>query len=213
MARSTTTLYIDPNSVPVEDDVPPVVEVTGVQEGGEYVLGSVPAADCETTDDWSGVHTPATISLSGGTSNGVGTFTATCDGAVDIAGNEGTEVSVTYTVHYASQGFFSPVDNQPVSNRLKAGQAVPLKFSLAGNHGLDILSSGSPASQAIPCNGGLADALEETASPGSSTLSYDPLTGNYQYVWKTLKSYAGTCRVLSLKLDDGTKLYANFEFK
>ena len=31
-------------------------------------------------------------------------------------------------------GFFQPVDNPPVFNKVKAGQAIPVKFSLQGNH-------------------------------------------------------------------------------
>ena len=208
-----TFLHIDPNSVPAPDDVPPEVSVTGVEQDATYQLGSVPVAGCETTDDWSGVHTPATLSVTGGTANGVGNFTATCDGALDNAGNPGPAVSVTYAVRYAFQGFFSPVDNIPVVNRAKAGQSVPIKFSLAGDHGLDILGSGSPATQSMACGDGVIDAIEETASPGSSTLSYDSLTGYYQYVWKTPRSFAGTCRVLFLKLDDGGTYSAYFSFK
>ncbi len=214
LIRNGTKLYIDEHSVPVEvDEVAPQVSVTGVTDGATYTLGSVPTAGCETTDADSGVHTPATLEITGGTSGGVGNFSATCSGALDNAGNEGPSVSVHYSVEHAFQGFFSPVDNVPVRNRLKAGQAVPLKFSLGGNFGLDILASGSPASAAMTCSGGLSDAIEETATPGSSTLSYDSVTGYYQYVWKTPKSYAGTCRALLLKLKDGTTHTAYFEFK
>jgi hypothetical protein len=39
---------------------------------------------------------------------------------------------------------------------------------------------------------------------GSSDSSDDPVTDTYSYVWKTNKDWAGTCRVFTLKLDDGT---------
>ena len=42
---------------------------------------------CTTTDALSGVAASAVVAVNGGTSNGVGTFTATCAGARDLAGN------------------------------------------------------------------------------------------------------------------------------
>jgi hypothetical protein len=57
----------------------------------------------------------------------------------------------TYVFVYPFSGFFSPVDNLPVVNTMKAGAAVPIKFSLGGDRGLDILAAGSPTSQQIAC--------------------------------------------------------------
>ena len=37
---------------------------------------------------------------------------------------------------YTFQGFFPPVEADPVLNVVKAGSSVPLKFSLGGDHGL-----------------------------------------------------------------------------
>ena len=42
---------------------------------------------------------------------------------------------------------------------------------------------------------------------------YDAGTNTYHYVWKTVKSYAGTCRQLDVKLTDGTTRSAMFMFK
>jgi len=55
------------------------------------------------------------------------------------------------------------------------------------------------------------DDIEQTVTAGSSSLSYGG--GQYNYVWKTDKSWAGTCRQLVVKLIDGTIHYANFKFK
>jgi hypothetical protein len=38
-------------------------------------------------------------------------------------------------------GFFQPIDNQPTINTMKAGAAVPVKFSLGGNQGLNLWGS------------------------------------------------------------------------
>jgi hypothetical protein len=79
------------------DKTAPVVSVTGVTDGATYILGSVPTAGCETSDALSGVATAASLTFSGGNPDGSGAITATCEGALDNAGNSGV-ASVTYTV-------------------------------------------------------------------------------------------------------------------
>ena len=44
-------------------------------------------------------------------------------------------------------------------------------------------------------------------------LTYDPVSGQYSYIWKTNKAWAGTCRQLLVTLDDGTVHKAYFKFK
>lgn len=193
------------------DKTKPVVNVTGVAEGSLYTFGQVPVAGCATTDALSGVATPASIQVSGGTSNGVGTFTATCSGAVDVAGNTNSQ-AVSYRVLYPFQGFFSPVDNTPTFNTVTAGQGIPVKFGLGGDFGLDILPAGSPVSVSITCTMGVPiDDVEETVTAGSSSLTYSG--GQYVYIWKTTKSWANTCRALQVKLDDGSTHQAHFRFR
>src|SRR5262249_337045 len=91
------------------DKTPPVGSVTGGSPGASYTRGSVRAAGCSTNDALSGVAPNAAVSVSGGTSSGVGSFTATCSGATDVAGNAAKQVSVSYTVGYRFSGFQSPV--------------------------------------------------------------------------------------------------------
>jgi hypothetical protein len=140
----------------------------------------------------------------------VGTSTVTIT-ATDSHSNSST-ATFTVTVLYNFTGFFSPVDNLPVLNQVKAGQNIPLKFSLSGNKGLGILAAGFPASQQVSCSTNVPiNDMEETDNPGNSTLTYSPDT--YHYNWKTEKSWAGTCRVLTVKLNDGSTHTANFKFK
>jgi hypothetical protein len=116
------------------------------------------------------------------------------------------------TPSFAFTGFFAPVDNPPTLNVAKAGSAIPVKFSLGGDRGQDILASNSPASGTVAC-GGSADVIEQTDTSGSSGLSYDAATQQYKYAWKTSKAWAGTCRQFVLTLKDGTTHVANFQFK
>ncbi|MCB0106192.1 MAG: PxKF domain-containing protein, partial [Caldilineaceae bacterium] len=196
------------------DKTAPVVTVTGVSDGATYALGSVPTAACSSSDALSGVTTEATLSLTGGNPDGTGSFTATCSGAIDNAGNSGS-TSVTYSVLYNWSGFFQPVDNLPTVNTVNAGQAIPVKFSLGGDYGLNIFASGYPASQVVSCGGGgggSTSPIEETITAGASSLQYDPSTQHYIYVWKTDKAWAGSCRQLIVRLIDGTEHIALFQF-
>jgi hypothetical protein len=195
------------------DRTAPVVSVSGVTNGASYPLGSVPAATCSSSDALSGVATEATLSISGGNADGAGSFTASCAGASDKAGNSGS-ASVSYQVVYRWSGFFQPIDNLPTVNSVKAGQAIPVKFSLGGDYGLNIFAQGYPKSQQVACDSGAPiDDIEQTVTAGSSSLSYDPTTGQYNYTWKTDKSWAGSCRLLVVRLSDGTEHTASFTFK
>jgi hypothetical protein len=189
------------------DKTKPVVAVSGVSSGATYVLGSVPAAGCSTSDALSGVKTAATLSSSGGP---VGSITASCNGAEDKAGNTNS-ASVTYTVNYNFTGFFAPVDNDPTCNVVKAGSAVPIKFSLHGYQGMNIFTSGPTASTGT-CVGAALDTVEETVTAGGSSLNYDSATDQYIYVWKTDKAWAGKAIRFSFTLGDGTPHWARFTF-
>lgn len=119
---------------------------------------------------------------------------------------------------YDFDGFFAPIDNRDASgsfvlNEVRAGQAIPVKFSLNGDQGLDIFATGSPSSEAIACDSQAeVDGIEQTAAAGASGLSYDAASDTYTYVWKTSKSWEDTCRQLVVELDDGTTARANFTF-
>src|SRR4051794_14216247 len=116
------------------------------------------------------------------------------------------------TYHFG--GFQQPVDARPTLNQMKAGGAVPVKFSLGGNQGLSIFSAGYPKSQVTACDGTAdVDGIETTVAAGASVLSYDPSADTYSYVWKTDKAWAGTCRQLVLAFADGSVQRASFKFK
>jgi hypothetical protein len=89
---------------------------------------------------------------------------------------------------------------------------VPVKFTLGGNMGLGIFPANTPTSQQVNCATNVPlDAIEQTVTAGNSSLAYDPSTGLYNYVWKTDKGWAGTCRRLTISLIDGTTHPALFK--
>jgi hypothetical protein len=117
---------------------------------------------------------------------------------------------------YSFGGFKQPVDGRPTLNSMKAGAAVPVKFSLGGNQGMNIFAAGYPKSQSITCDSTAnVDGIEATVAAGGSSLAYDASTDTYTYIWKTDKSWAGTCRQLVLEFADAgaTTARANFKFK
>ena len=115
--------------------------------------------------------------------------------------------------HWPFRGFLEPV-NADVPNAMPAGAAVPIKFSVGGDRGLDILPAGSPSSVQVVCaDGSVPDDVEQTVAAGSSSLSYAVGTETYTYVWKTQKAWTGTCRQFTLRLMDGTAHTAIFDFR
>jgi hypothetical protein len=202
------------------DATKPVTAVTGVEEGVTYELGSVPQAGCHTTDNQSGVATEATAALTGGDAQGAGAITATCSGALDAAGNAADPAAVHFTVlnpgpvTFNFTGFFQPVDNWPIENTMKTGAGVPIKFSLGGDMGLDVLASGYPTSKQVVCPSNATitvDAVEETIN-SNSKLTYDAASGLYIYAWKTNKTWGGTCRVFTIQFVDGSFQQILFRF-
>jgi probable HAF family extracellular repeat protein len=132
------------------------------------------------------------------------------------AGHSAVRWDVTLTPtspQYSFSGFFAPISNLPTVNRARAGQAIPVKFSLGGNHGIDIFAPGLPLSQPIACDAAApTDAVEATGTAGQSSLSYDPATDQYVYIWKTDRRWANSCRRLTVRFNDGTEHSAHFEF-
>ncbi len=123
------------------------------------------------------------------------------------------DLIATITASYRFGGLRDPVD-AGVLNVAKAGSAIPVKFSLSGNAGLDIFTDGYPTSRAITCTSGLpTDLIEETTTANGSGLKYEAGSDQYNYVWKTNKAWAGTCRELMLELADGSSRTARFAFK
>ncbi len=140
---------------------------------------------------------------------GVYTVTITAENSAGEA-----TCTATVTVLENFTGFFPPVNNLPTLNVVNAGRAIPVKFSLNGNKGLDIFAPGFPVSGVIACdNNAPPDEVEETVTAGSSSLSYDPVSDRYTYIWATSSSWAGTCRQLVIQLKDGCTYRANFKFR
>jgi hypothetical protein len=193
------------------DRTPPTIEVDAPAEGAVYVLGETVTASYRCTDEpgGSGMDACQGDSASGTAldtgSVGPRSFTVR---ARDRAGNA-SALTRHYRVVYAFSGFLAPLAAFPAMTSLDTGETVPVKFSLAGNHGLGVLAPGSPTWRPIDCSSGapLGD-----ASPARHTLSY--LAGNDRYLLRvgSEAAWRGTCRRLAVTLADGTTHLANIRF-
>ena len=137
-----------------------------------------------------------------------------CTLAANQAGNTAYlaagQQSQQITVRYPFTGFFEPVDGAGTLNVLKASKAVPFRFSLGANRGLNVLQ-GQPTSVPVACGSGPRDAIEETSPTPQAGIRYEAATNQYVYVWPTDKAWAATCRRFTLTLSDGTTQSALFE--
>jgi hypothetical protein len=206
----------EPTPTPTGDTTAPAVTISTPLDGATFVKGQTVAAAYSCQDEAGG---SGLASCTGTVANGapvdtstVGSHTFTVTGA-DFAGNSATATS-TYNVVYSFGGFLQPVDNLPALNIVNAGSAIPVKFSLGGNQGLAIFTAGYPASSPIPCDAsGPGTVIEETVTANNSSLSYNATTGQYNYIWKTERSWRGTCRMLVVRFNDGAEHTAKFRFK
>jgi hypothetical protein len=125
--------------------------------------------------------------------------------AVDNAGNP-VYKSAWYRVVFPFNGFDSPIMNGGWTD-MKAGDAVPLKFSLAGPRGLGVVTAVSQ--QALDCSSGATLAAPSAAS---GSLTYNSSQDRYLESVAGTKAWVGSCRSLSLTLSDGTTHSAAIHF-
>jgi hypothetical protein len=207
---STTVAYT------VVDRGAPTITVGSPAEGGVYKLGETVLADYSCADEPGG--------------SGV----ASCDGSVAVgaaldtsevgpktfevrtADNAGNSASrtVTYSVVYDFDGFLRPLENPPGVNRWKAGHKVPVRFSLGSFRGSVPVAPGYPKMAPVVCGSGAEPAGSERAR-GSWKKAHARRGKRrwiYTFVWRTEKKWAGDCRQLVLKLDDGTVHRVELQF-
>lgn len=140
---------------------------------------------------------------------------------VDITASYGLDVvcgftssfspfALGYPDRFGFTGFFAPV-SMGAPNLAKPGQAIPVKFSLGGDQGLDVVASArfvADGSDSTP----EGEPLPVTTA-GNSGLSYDASTDTYTYVWKTAKSLSLKTGRFELTLSDGTVHGFDVNFK
>lgn len=208
-ASATRTVIVEDTTPPVISCPADIVVTLPPNSNATSMVVNYPAV---TAADSCSSTVSVTSSPASGSVFPVGTTTVNAT-ATDGSGHT-SSCSFHVTVLYDFAGFFPPVANLPTFNVVNAGRAVPVKFSLSGNKGLAVFAPNSPSSGPVACNSNDdAGNLVDTLNAGGSSLSYDPSTDQYVYVWKTDASWAGTCRQLVVQLNDGSIHRANFKFR
>jgi hypothetical protein len=196
------------------DSTKPTIEMTGVAAGGQYLLGAAPKAGCTAKDDISASVT-CDVRVTGGTANGVGTFSYTAT-ATDGAGNTATE-SGTYSVIYKWSGVLQPINDTAhqvdlTTSIFKAGSTVPTKFVLRRADGSAVQAGAAPAFLPPLKGSAITAAVDEnlfSTTPSTGGLfKYDAASGQYHYNWGTPKT-GGNYYRLGISLDDGQRYFVN----
>ena len=102
-------------------------------------------------------------------------------------------------------GFSSPVEMNNVQNRVKAGSTVALKWRLTNaidGSPVTNLASASVTVANLTCDLGVTGDLIEEASAGGAGLQ-NLGDGFYQFNWKTPKTYANSCKTMTMTLGGG----------
>jgi len=110
-------------------------------------------------------------------------------------------------VAFEFDGFYPPIQGAATTHEAKAGSRIPLKFSLGGDEGLDVLF-GAP--QVYECaDWPLGPSVDAMLNP----LVYDAASDQYKLEWKTQKAWAGSCRTIELRFVDGTYRILSVDFR
>jgi Bacterial pre-peptidase C-terminal domain len=206
------------STVEVVDETDPVIEISSPADGAVYSPGEAVSVDYECRDQTGG---SGLASCTGDLPDGAALDTSAPGqyiftvSATDIGGNSATR-TVAYEVAeppYDFGGFQWPVDPFPAVNSWPAGFPVPIRFSLNGDQGPDVLADGYPQVAEVRCRAGeTPDSGTPARSAWRKGLRYRSRKDRYVYWWKTKREWAGSCRQFLLKLDDGSLHRAEFRF-
>ncbi len=192
----------------VVDTTPPAISCPApvIQTIGQsVVLGQPSVADIADAQPTVSNNAPAGFPI--------GTTIVTWS-ATDHSGNVAS-CTQSVKLSYVFSSFDAPVDNLPMINQAKAGQTIPIKWSLKDSAGSFISDLGAVANYGFAslanCTGS-SDVIEEYAGAGATGLHYDASTNQYILNAKTDKSWANSCKVFMVVFSDGTQYQARFNF-
>ncbi len=197
------------------DRTPPAIVIAQPANGGSFGLGQPAVSSYSCTDALSGVASCAGPVTSGAPLNtatvGASAFTVN---AIDVAGNPAA-LTHTYAVRYGFQGFFSPINNLPTTNRGNAGRTYPVKWRLVNAGGAPVGDEAALSQIALvptACGAAGADVPGEESVLDTSSIHFNPPTGDWHFNWKTQKSQVG-CWTLEVRLADGSVHAVAFELR
>ncbi len=192
---------------PATDNASPTATINSPVDGANYTLGQVVNADYTCDDD------VAVATCIGPVANGdpidtstAGTHTFTVD-ATDSSAKTGS-ATATYHVGYPFE-WAGGIVAKPGVNNATAGDNLIVTFSLGGPQGLGAIHN-LPRHRRVNCD---TDKPLSRAVYGRVSLPvWDVKLGLYRFTWRTNAAWAGTCRRLIVRLNDGTRYSAIFHF-
>jgi hypothetical protein len=108
------------------------------------------------------------------------------------------------TPFITNSGASTPLVAKPGSATLRAGDTVPVKFSLQGDHGLNVVARAAWR----PCS-----VTTNDSSLAFGSLTYNAGPDRYTFMWATDKGWNGSCKEFMLVLRDGTAHAAYVSFR
>ena len=175
------------------------------------------APDCTSPDPATGLSDPEAFCVSSRTLDETGDLT------LEILSLHASTWSVVAPIElpqYVFSGFAEPVHNpggNATRNLVKAGQVVPLVWRLTDEDGGAVLNLESAAVTVVGFECGLRSSSDLPQEKAAGKTELQNLgNGYYQFNWKSPKSYANSCKELTLTLSvDGQTITgtALFQFK
>jgi hypothetical protein len=197
------------------DATPPSIAIAQPADGAAFLLRQTATASYTCDDAASGVTGCAGPVASGALlDTSIAGTRAFAVVARDAAGNNAT-LTHQYGVQFGFDGFFAPLNNLPATNRGPAGRTFPVKFTLRDEAGAAIGDAGAIRAVAVvpgACGAFAVDVAGEETSVDLGGLTYDALTGVWQFNWQTTRSQTG-CWTLEVHLADGSIRRVRFELR
>jgi hypothetical protein len=137
--------------------------------------------------------------------------------SVEFSGGSGSNGSTAEFVEGCTlgapfAGFLGKVKNPPTLNVPKPGKPIELKFSLPGNHGLDIFATDEgPTFAPIPCSP-QATTPEYQPFTAAGSLSYHAGSDRYAFTWQPPTGLTGCYEFWFRTTTDGLRHPALFNF-
>jgi len=193
----------------------PQITITTPADGATYVAGSSVLADYGCTTNTSAIvfcqgEGGDKVGVPGGEpidTSTVGTKSFTVSGSTEAGGTDSK--TVHYRVVYPFE-YIAPTNELPgPARQVVAGPKYKVRFSLDGYHGSSVLK-GWPRQHQVNCETGKV--MSRLSTSGIKRIRYRAATDQYVVLWDTRESWAGQCRTFVVRLRDGTRHTAKFEF-
>ncbi len=182
------------------------VIVHGVGDGASCPS---PSAACPEDGIFDGAVEAVTVTIAPGTLP-AGSFVVCVRGG-DVRDQEGYAACDALTTRLFTYDFRAFFQLAPAVNEVAVtSTAIPLRFTLYGDYGMNVFAPGFPRIAEASCESG-----EPAGAPVTMTglFTYRPETDRYQFSVRIDPAWRGTCRQVEIGLNDGTVKRAYYRFR